>query len=145
MMRLIWKNTMKSSSMRHVHFLFYYDITLNFMLILKDDIWIFFYSQYEVDTKCVIYIVHTTKCLKMKSVVVKPTGCKTTEYQEYTCLAMRLLCSRIKPTGCKTTKYQKLGNCSMGKITSPFVWKIIVCSENLGEWKELDWLLTDWG
>ena len=33
----------------------------------------------------------------------------------------------------------------MGKITSPFVWKIIVCSENLGEWKELDWLLTDLG
>ena len=105
----------------------------------------FFYSQYEVDTKCVLYIVHTTKCLKMKSVVVKATGCKTTEYQEYTCLAMRLLCSRIKPTGYKTTEYQELGNCSMGKITSPFVWKIIVCSENLGEWKELDWLLTDWG
>ena len=26
--RLIWKNTMKSSPMRHVHFLFYYDIIL---------------------------------------------------------------------------------------------------------------------
>ena len=36
----------------------------------------FFYGQYEVDTKCIIYIVHTTKCLKMKSVVVKPTGAK---------------------------------------------------------------------
>ena len=95
--------------MRHVHFLFYYDITLNFMLILKDDIWIFFYSQYEVDTKCVIYIVHTTKCLKMKSVVVKPTGCKTTEYKEYTCLAMRLLCSWIKTYRLQNNRVSGIG------------------------------------
>ena len=79
------------------------------MLILKDDIWIFFYSQYEVDTKCVIYIVHTTKCLKMKSVVVKPTGCKTTEYQEYTCLAMRLLCSRIKTYRLQNNRVSGIG------------------------------------
>ena len=144
MMRLIWKNTMKSSSMRHVHLLFYYDIILNFMLILKDDFRIFFlWSIWSRHQMYYIYCAHN-KMFKNEECSGKTYRCKTIEYQEYTCLAMRLLCSRIKPTGCKTTKYQKLGNCSMG-IMSPYVWKIIVCGKTLGEWKELDWLLTDWG